>query len=204
MTKRTLSTLLTVMIVALLASSIPVQAGTSINMFTSSAVRLADNSLLPIGSLVQLIWSATATYATPIAGSIPTAGGQYANGAYVLFSGATASLGGFNDTQMDGAATYQNAAVGAQNILNGYVYVFVFATSYANVQAGTFYARSTISGTPLPDVDKTPTPDQPLTFNVSPSPGMKLDTLTVAPEPTTLSLFGVGLLAMAFRRFRKA
>lgn len=200
-----------ILTVALIVVSAAIcRADISIQYSTSSAVRWwngASLANLPSGALVQLIWSADSSYATPVFGSIPVAGGQYADGDYVLYSANTTVVGGFTDTQMDGATTYQNADVGGQNVVNGYVYVYIFQDGIVNL--GDYYGRSSVIGGPLNDVTGSP-PASPNVLNVSPSPGLVIGPvsqggqgLQVVPEPSSMALLGVGLALVAWRRMAR-
>jgi hypothetical protein len=184
-------------------------AGISIQYSTSAAVKLWNGAALvnlPSSSLVQLVWSADSSIATPIESSIPTTGGQYADGDYVLFSKPTTVAGGFTDVQMDGIASYQDINVGSQNIVNGYVYVLVFGSGAP--AAGTYYGVSSLVF-PLSNVDAGAPLGSPNVLNVSPSPGLVIGPVgqggqgfqvQAVPEPSSLALLGIGLGLVAFRR----
>jgi hypothetical protein len=186
--------------------------GISISYSTSSPIKWWNGASLvnlPAGCLVQLIWSADSSIETAYDTLIPSTGGQYGGGDYVLLSKPTTSIGGFTDTQMDGTASYQDVNVGGANILSGYVYVMVFGS--ATPSLGTYYGVSSLAF-PLNNVDGSP-PGSPNVLNVSPSPGLIIGPVSqggqgyqvvAVPEPSTVGLLLVGVGLMAARRFRRS
>lgn len=185
-------------------------ADITVNWIRTAAMRITEtpiNVSLPLGSLVQLIWSPDAVYAIPTAGAIPVAGGSYAGGDYVLWSQGTPANGGWTTpADLDGNTSYGSANVGGGNISLGYLYCFVFATNSANIVSGTMYGQSAMVSGPFGDIAKPPFTEP--TVDASPTDNrMVLDktglTVQAVPEPGTLALLGIGLALVATRRLRK-
>lgn len=181
------------------------QASISVNLKKTFNI-WADSggTVLPVGSLVHLVWSADDVYSAPTGGSIPSVGDQYAGGDYLLFSAATTATSGWSG-DFDGSATYNNGNVGGANINLGYVYAFVFQDGVP--QAGDWYARSAMI-TGLGDASL-PTPPPPDSLDVSPSSVARMVVhpasggYQVVPEPSTVGLLLVGIGLVAARRFRR-
>jgi len=190
-------------VISVLAISITAEASISINMKKTLNI-WADSSgtVLPIGSLVQMVWSADNLYATPTGGSIPTTGGQYADNDFVIYSATTTATSGWSG-DFDGSATYNNSAVGGATINSGYVYAFVFQNG--TPLAGDWYARSAMI-TGLGDASL-PTPPQPDSLDVSPNgnrmivhPSTGGFQVQTVPEPSSFALLGIGLGLIAVRK----
>lgn len=190
---------------------IPCKADITVNLIRSQFMRLSDVpdtvEALPSEALIQLVWSADTSFEVPIEGSIPVQGGQYAGGDYVLWSQSTVVNGGWSSpADFDGSTIYGNSDVGGATIGSGNLYCLVFATSAANIVAGTMYGHSAMVNGPFGDVN-----NPPFTVpTVDPSPlsaSMVLNTtgLTVqaVPEPSTMALLGLGAVLIIARRVRK-
>lgn len=197
-----------ILIAMLLSVSCLAKADISITMFNSDYLYYpTSGSQLPSGALVQLVWDSNVdsafSYATPFEGGIPTAGGQYADGDYVLFAGNTTETGGWSSPDFDGSVTYGNGVVGGANINSGYLYMYVFQNG-APV-AGNYYARSGTVGPSLTMFPGSPTPT-PNYLDITPGAPVTLNTFTVqaVPEPSTVGLLLIGAGLVAMRRFRRS
>lgn len=195
-------------LLSVLACSTVTKADISINMQDSDWIYYPTSGInLPAGAMVQLIWDSNLdsafSYASPVEGSIPSVGGQYGDGDYVLFSGTTTETGGWSG-DFDGAnTTYANSAVGGLSINNGYVYMYIFQDGTPS--AGEYYARSATVGPSLTVFPGSGTPPTPDYLDMTPSGAVTLNSLTVqaVPEPSTVGLLLVGAGLVALRRFRR-
>ena len=171
---------------------------------TSNGVFLdAGGSIpLPQGSLALLVWSSDTSYTVPVEGAIPLTRGSALGNDYVLWSGGTSILGGFDVNPVLGM-TYSSADVGGGDILTGNAYLMVFASS--SPVAGTRYVLSSMTLAPLGDASLVPPPVPnyvdvaPLTYAYMGQPG--LSGAVAAPEPCTMRLILVGLSMVALRAF---
>lgn len=190
--------------------ALPSIASVSVNFVCSGTLKLGASDL-PVGALVQLVWSQDTSFATPIGGQIPGVGGQYAGGDVVLFRDYTTVAGywdaGAPRQDLDSSAKYTtalNLPSGYPDINSGYLYALVFANG--TPVAGDKYLVSGLVGSggaaSLPDADN-PLNQIPK-LDVTPLGSTQTLSMTVAvPEPSTVGLLLLGVGVIAVRRFRK-
>jgi len=150
----------------------------------------ATSNRLVVGSVVQLIWSATnvASALNPLAPLVPTGPTEVVITNSTIGTGTPNTAGGFGFTfdVANGRAA-------------GYVYTRAFNTTTTPI-IGNFYYQSGVSG-PLGL-----TTADPLTVNaVDPTPGGAhvYTNIEIIPEPLSAGLGLVGLAAIAWRRARR-
>lgn len=147
---------------------------------------------LPVGSLVQLIWSPD-----NIIGALDPLNPTVAQGGdVVLDSEFTTLQGGFfiTDTYPESLASVTEGA-----FLSGYVYVRVFNSAAPTI--GDRYGESSLVGNPLTDQD--PNPATPDIVDLAPSEVFTLNQ-QIVPEPSVLALAALGAAVVAVRRFRRS
>ena len=154
------------------------------------------STLVPAGSLVQLIWSADAAYHPATAGQLDAAG-YLTSGDYILFQGYTTINGGWTG-DLDGSTNYVSSDVGGNPLPSGYVYGRVFNTSSSSPTAGTWFVQSTLVQV-LNEQTNIP-PDSPDVVDMAPSSPAVMDQQVAIPEPGSLALLGVGAVALILRR----
>jgi len=161
------------------------------------------STLVPAGSLVQLIWSADNAYHPAVAGKLD-ASGYAESGDYILYEGSTTIDGGWVG-DLDGTAVYDSSDVGGNPLPSGYVYGRVFnISSSMTPTAGTWFLQSSI--VPVTNEATNEPPDQPDEVNMSPGTGpgpggaAVMDQQVAIPEPGSLALLGVGAVALILRR----
>jgi hypothetical protein len=221
--------ILSLFFVAYMAVSVNSEATVSVALSRTDAITVSwvgagdpTTQSLPIGSLVQMIWSADQNLPTALTtADISTVSGSSWGGAandYVLYSALTTVTGGWSGDYDGSSASYGNSLVGSQNINNGYIYAVVF--SAGTPVAGTYYGFTQwanvlgSSTPPLPDSTNLLNPIP--TIDASPSGGrLNLSSsyagntfggnqVQVVPEPSTIGLILVGVGLVAARRFRKS
>lgn len=148
---------------------------------------------LPVGSLVQLIWSPDAVISSldPFNPTSPTGNDQLLDSAFTTLLGGFA-LGG----------TYPEATVGQTEptFLSGFVFIRVFNAAAPTI--GSWYGESSLVGGPLTDQD--PTPGLANTVDIAPGPGAFVLNQQIVPEPSVLALAALGAAVVAVRRFRRS
>lgn len=186
---------------AVAANVSSVKADSSFALLSSGGIALNDSSPLPIGSLVQLIWSSDNMYASALEGKLDAAG-LLEDGDYLLFSGNSTliadGLGGWLG-DLDGVSTYTGANVGGNLLPSGYVYGRVFNSLDTSAAAGSLYGLTPLISV-LNQATNSP-PDIPDAVDFAPNSAFVLNqTVGVIPEPASIALGVVGLGALLLRR----
>lgn len=180
-------------------SSVP-DAG---RIYDTQANALANGTTgrLPIGYIVQLIWSQD-----NIINAISQTGGTTGNDS-ILDTATITSVGRYSYTTMTGPHL---GGTFADTLAGGYVYVRVFGTA-GTIGIGTMYAEgptwnSSGSAAPLagPLQVTTADPNTILNVDITPNSNIWLNQTIAVPEPATFAFLGIGGLLLAIRRFRKS
>lgn len=159
---------------------------------------------LPVGSIVQLIWSQSGTIPGINAGSplsVATGGAEY-----LLNQQTTASAGFWNYGTANYSAENAPWNLSDDDFVGGYVYTRVFHDVAADgIDSSDYYAVSLAAyiGGPLGDVD--PAVGQPAGATLSAlyqsgtwgDDGQMNEVWNPIPEPTVAGLFALGMLSMA-------
>lgn len=180
------------------ASSLAVSANATIFVIWRSTAGVDDPTIgitepdLPMGSLVQLLWTPDAAI-----NSIDVFNPTIAQGNdVVLDSYFTTITGGFFT---DGTYPEALASVTEPTFLSGYVYVRVFNSAAPTI--GDWYGESELVGNPLTDQD--PSPGLADVVDVAEFSTFSLTT-EIVPEPSVLALAALGAAVVAVRRFRRS
>jgi len=190
------------------AGIISVEIFDEVTIYLNEGGTTAATDYIASDSRLQLIWSLDMHDATP--------GNDYA-----LFTGTVTDGGayvpGFEGLIIgdpDGNATYNNSDVGANEILNGYIFTRVFSTSdgTGNYENGHLAAASLFDFDPMAEP-----PDTPAQYNMSTEiGGNPFDNVLfytdgdatlspvndVIPEPEVYALMGMAGLLIGIRQLR--
>jgi hypothetical protein len=190
-----------VLITLLMIIGISSTAFATISVVWQSAFGIDDPAVpgvtydLPIGSLVQLIWSPD-NVIDPIDPFNPTvAQGNdiVIDNHYTIVTGAFGTIGTYPENV--------GPLVGITEpvLLSGYVYIRVFNSPTPTI--GNWYGESDLVGGPLTDQDPIPAP--PDIVDIAPVELFTLNKLIV-PEPGALALAALGAGVVAVRRMRRS
>ena len=172
-----------------------VGADSAFSVFDSNGIYTDTTltTLLPPGSLVQLIWTADQAYAPYIVGQTDAFGYLVTALDYLLFETNTTIAGGWGG-DLDGSVVYSSANVGGNVLPSGYVYLRVFQDGTPGI--GELYLNSAL--VPVVNQQTNVPPDIPDSVDVSLSEPVSMSPV---PEPASVSLVGLGLAIIA-RRYR--
>ncbi len=158
---------------------------------------------LPIGTIVQLIWTSdtTAGALDPLNPLTPTGGDITINNGLNNYWTIDASAGRISHTITD-----------SDSLIGGYVYARVFgATSTGSIGIGTMYLEAPVwsatPGTTTPSgplVLATSDPATTLQFDITPGGANIWLNQTIVPEPSVLAFLGIGAALVAVRRMRRS
>ena len=189
-----------VILILLLCCSVSALATISIEWGTMGTIYMNDGTTaLPVGSIVQLIWSPDATISNPNAydALIP-------DSTEVLLKQTTLSSDG---AFYDATTTYVELdySIGDTNgFVGGYVYtrVFDYLGSNGSPTNDTWFGNDA-SPTLISGSQHSVPAANPAWIDITNGDSFTLNDQVVVPEPTTMAIMGIGLLTLVSRRFRR-
>lgn len=168
----------------------------------ANATLAGTTGRLPIGTIVQLIWSSdtTAGALNPLNPLTPTGGD------------ITINNGVDNYWTLNFAGRMSYSVSDTDALLGGYVYVRVFnSLTTGGIGAGTMYLEApvwsavpgalTLAG---PLVAQTSDPATTLQLDITPGGANIWLNQTIVPEPSVLAFLGIGAAFLAVRRMRRS